>query len=64
MNGTVKWFNVDKHIGFITSDEDNKDYFVHMSELPKNKILKEGDKVTFTAEVNDKGPIAKQVKLL
>ena len=35
--GTVKWFNDAKGFGFIKG-EDEKDYFVHMSEIKNGKI--------------------------
>jgi cold shock protein len=64
MEGTVKWFDVSKHFGFIQSDEDGKDYFVHKSSLPEGTPdLKEGDKVSFEASTNDRGLIATNVSV-
>jgi cold shock protein len=64
MEGTVKWFNSEKHFGFIESAEDGKDYFVHKSSLPANVVLKEGEKVTFDAGENDRGLIATNVVVI
>ena len=57
--GTVKWFNDSKGIGFITG-EDGIDYFVHHTSIQGNgfKSLAEGDKVTFDTEKGEKGPKA------
>ncbi|MCA9386366.1 cold shock domain-containing protein [Candidatus Dojkabacteria bacterium] len=33
--GKVKWFNQEKGFGFIKSDEDESDVFLHVSELNK-----------------------------
>lgn len=62
MNGTVKFFNVNKGFGFITAD-DGKDYFVHQTALDKGVILRENDSVTFEIENGDRGPKAVNVKL-
>ena len=59
MKGTVKWFNTEKHFGFITG-EDGKDYFVHDSQVSGG--LDEGDEVEFEGVVEEKGPQAKNVK--
>ena len=57
--GTVKWFNVSKGFGFITSD-DGSDVFVHHTSIQGNgfKSLAEGDKVSFDTEKGPKGPKA------
>ena len=62
--GTVKWFNGDKGYGFITSDEDNTDLFVHFSEIQASgfRSLDENDRVEFTVGSGPKGPQATQVR--
>ena len=62
MKGTVKFFNEKKGFGFITSDEDGKEVFVHQTALEEGVILHEGDKVTFDVEQGDRGPKAVNVK--
>lgn len=62
MNGTVKFFNVEKGFGFIAG-EDGKDYFAHVSAVPTGITLKEGDAVTFDITQGDRGPKAANVKL-
>jgi CspA family cold shock protein len=61
-NGVVKWFNAEKGWGFVQSD--NKDYFVHFSEIQSEgfKVLREGDKVEFAVGNGAKGPTAENVK--
>ena len=61
--GTVKWFNASKGYGFITPTEDDKDLFVHMSEIQMEgfKTLNEGQSVDYTEESSDKGPCATNV---
>jgi cold shock CspA family protein len=45
--GTVKWFN---------EDEAGKDLFVHQSGVAADGPLKEGARVSFDTEQDDKGP--------
>ena len=61
--GTVKWFNVSKGYGFITPTEDDKDLFVHMSEIQMEgfKTLKDGQSVDYIAGSTEKGPCATDV---
>jgi len=56
MDGTVKWFNGTKGFGFITGD-DGVDYFVHFSAISMDgfKVLDEGQRVAFDAEMGTKG---------
>ncbi|MFV0394515.1 MAG: cold-shock protein [Coprobacillaceae bacterium] len=61
--GKVKWFNQEKGFGFITSDEDNKDIFVHFSAIQSEgfKTLEEGQAVNFDVVDSDRGPQAQNV---
>ncbi len=63
ITGTVKWFNKLKGFGFITSDDDGEDIFVHWSAIQVNgfKSLREGQKVSFEVKDGRKGPEAANV---
>lgn len=54
--GVVKWFNSSKGYGFITSDANGEDVFVHFSAIQVDgfKTLEEGQKVTFDVESDPK----------
>merc|ERR1719461_2247886 len=48
--GTVKWFDPKKGFGFISSDNDGQDYFVHFSSIEGqtgHRSLEDGEKVEF-----------------
>lgn len=60
--GIVKFFNRSRGYGFIHSEETNNRVFVHISEL-KDRI-RPGDHVKFEIKEGDKGPRAKNVKLV
>ncbi|MED5525799.1 cold-shock protein [Gallaecimonas pentaromativorans] len=61
--GTVKWFNEEKGYGFITPENGGADVFVHFRAIQGTgfKVLKEGQKVSFTVEQGQKGPQAANV---
>lgn len=61
MNGTVKWFNKKKGYGFIKG-EDEKDYFVHYTSVPRGVFLREEDTVSFDPVENEKGLQAQNVQ--
>jgi cold shock protein len=58
--GTVKFFNDSKGYGFVTEEESNKEYFVHVSGLIDE--VKEGDEVEFELQEGRKGLNAVNVK--
>lgn len=60
MKGTVKFFNANKHFGFIAG-EDGKEYFVHQSSIRDGATIAENDAVEFDLEQGDKGPKAANV---
>ncbi len=67
MQGKTKWFNPQKGFGFIAG-EDNKDYFVHFTNIQgegfKNLVPQEN--VEFEVEISEKNgkPQAVNVKSL
>ena len=64
--GTVKWFNDSKGFGFITSEDGDKDLFVHHSAIQGEgfKTLAEGERVEFDVVQGQKGPAAENVTKL
>jgi len=58
--GTVKWFNQSKGFGFIERENEDKDLFVHMTEVQGQ--ISDGDKVEFESGESEKGPAAQKVK--
>jgi len=60
--GKVKFFNHSKGYGFIRDEENNKEYFVHVSGLIDE--VKDDDDVEFELVEGRKGLNAVNVKLL
>ena len=58
--GTVKFFNQTKGFGFITEEEEGKDYFVHSTGLAAR--IQDGDAVEFELEEDPKGMRAVNVR--
>ncbi len=61
-NGTVKFFNVSKGFGFITEDDSNTEYFVHVTGIIDE--INEGDAVEFELKEGRKGMNAVNVRVL
>ena len=59
--GTVKFFNKTKGFGFIKDDEDQKEYFVHVTGLVDE--VNDKDVVTFELKEGRKGLNAVNVTL-
>ncbi len=59
--GVVKFYNFEKHFGFIKELHGNNEYFVHGDDLVHR--IKEGDKVTFEKSSGPKGFVAQNVKV-
>ena len=64
--GTVKWFNDAKGFGFITPENGEKDCFVHHTAIEADgfRSLAEGERVEFEIVQGQKGPMAKNVKVI
>ena len=59
-NGTVKWFNQTIGFGFIERENEDKDLFVHKTNVEGQ--IRDGDKVEFEIGESEKGPNAVKVK--
>ncbi len=65
LTGKVKWFNPNKGFGFIKSEADERDIFVHYSAIQMDgyKQLHEGQAVQFELLETNRGPQAANVTL-
>lgn len=61
--GTVKWFNVEKGYGFITTHDVPHDVFVHYTGIEQTgfRRLDEGQRVEFSVTESERGLIAQKV---
>jgi cold shock protein len=60
LQGTVKWFNMQKGFGFIQPDGQDKDVFVHISQVQKSGLqgLNENQRVSFEMVTDRMGKIS------
>ncbi len=62
MTGSIKFFNAAKGFGFITSDDSDRDVFVHKSGLSRSYQKPQKDeRVQFEISEGKKGPQAVNV---
>ncbi|MBI2279569.1 MAG: cold shock domain-containing protein [Bacteroidetes bacterium] len=59
--GTVTFFDASKGYGFIKQKDSQDSYFTHINRHIDE--IKEGNTVTFTLEMGQKGPVAVDVKI-
>ncbi|HOD40273.1 MAG TPA: cold shock domain-containing protein, partial [Candidatus Wallbacteria bacterium] len=64
--GTVKWFNDENGIGYITRHDDGSEIFVHYLAVNKDgyQSLYEGEEVEFSIDTAPTGKIAVKVDSL
>jgi cold shock protein len=64
--GSVKWFNVEKGVGFVAQDRGGKDVFVRVTTLDWRGLseLPEGRRVRMQISQSQKGPEARSIELL
>ncbi|WP_122263739.1 cold-shock protein [Ornithinimicrobium cerasi] len=64
-DGTVSWYDGDKGFGFIAPESAGPDVFVHVRALADGLAeLGEGDRVSYDVAVGEKGPQARDVRLV
>jgi CspA family cold shock protein len=66
MTGKVKWFDLQRGIGFIVPDEGGREAFIHYRDIVAEgfKALYEDDIVSFEIEQTAKGPKARNLQIL
>ena len=66
-HGTVRWFDPARGFGFLAPEDETPDVFVHASEVQTDggpRILREGQAVEFEVGQGDRGPQARQVRVV
>jgi ATP-dependent RNA helicase RhlE len=64
MTGTVKWYDEKKGFGFVTSDVNGEDIFLHHTalQLHKDVHIVTGERITFIIQKQEKGLAAFEIK--
>jgi cold shock protein len=62
---TVKWFSLEKGYGFIHPDDGRSNIFVRLSTVERAGLsgLKEGQRIIFEIEQDERGPTAVSLQL-
>ena len=60
--GVVKFFNPKKGYGFVIDDNNNKEYFFHVTSLEKGQVVITDSKVEYELENKERGVVAVNVK--
>lgn len=65
IEGTVKWYNLEKGFGFIAPDNGEKDVFLHATALTRAglSVLEEGQRVVFQSGRGKKGMEVQAIRL-
>jgi len=66
IEGTVKFFNIDKGFGFVTPDDGGKDVYISARTLERIGVnsLEPQQRVRLSARMGQKGPMADRIELL
>ena len=64
MKGRIAWFSRKKGYGFIHPDDDTRDVFLHINQIPEEMELFDGDAVEYETETTNKGVSATKVRLV
>ena len=64
MTGTVKWYDEKKGFGFVKTDMNGEDVFLHHTSLQQHDDINivTGDRISFTIQKREKGPAALEVE--
>ena len=60
--GIIKFFNRKKGFGFIKYEDSEQEIFVHATQIPEKRTIKENDRVTFEEQDGERGLSAVNVK--
>lgn len=62
--GEVTFWNEGKGFGFVTDPEEGQDRFIHISWVTGSRHLGIGDRVSYRPVAGQKGPAARDVKVV
>lgn len=64
--GTVRWFNAEKGLGFVTPADGGADVFAHYAAINTNgfRTLDENARVSFEVAQRPKGPQAANITVI